>query len=82
MRHGHGHNFVVIANGSRVGHSECANTPSDGFWSEVSSGYAQEDGAEPDRENSPGRVFREVLLVLAVAGLMVVAAAVWMPIMP
>lgn len=81
MRHGHSHNFVVIASGSRMRESGCANTPADGFWPEVASGYAQEDLAQPARENSPGRVFLEVLLVLGAAGLMVLAVAIWIPTM-
>ena len=81
MRHGHGHNFVVVSGGGRTRACEGATAPSDGFWPEVSSGYAQEDPAQPGRENSPVRVFREVLLVLAVAGLMVLVAAVWIPVM-
>ncbi len=76
-----GHRLVMISGGSRAGHSRNGNASFDGFWPEVSSCYSQEDPVQLIRENSPGRVFLEVLLVLSVAGLMALAAAIWIPIM-
>lgn len=76
----HRHKLVVIANGSRAGHWECVSAASDSFWPDVSNSQSQEDWA--GRENSPGRVLREVLLVLGVAAVVAGAAALWIPVMP
>jgi hypothetical protein len=76
-----GHRVVMMSGESHMRASETGDAVSGGFWPEVSSRYSQEDPAQLRRENSSGRVFLEVLLVLGVAGLMAVAAAIWIPIL-
>ena len=76
-----GHRLVMISGSRCAGRFGSQNQPTAGFWPEVSSCYSQEDSVQLIRENSPGRVFLEVLLVLSVAGLMALAAAIWIPIM-
>ncbi|HWY60578.1 MAG TPA: hypothetical protein VNW15_01625 [Rhizomicrobium sp.] len=48
-------------------------------WPEVSSDYALENPAPVNPENAPRRVLFEVALVLAMAGLLAVAAAFMAP---
>ena len=50
-----------------------------GFWQEVSSRYAQDDPVMTNAKNSQGWVLFEVFLILVVAGLLVVAANIWIP---
>ena len=50
-----------------------------GFWQEVSSRYAQDDPVMTNAKNSQGWVLFGVFLILVVAGLLVVAANIWIP---
>ena len=77
-----GHGLAMISGGRRrAERSGSENAPTADFWPEVSGRNSREDLVHIKPENSPGRVFLEVLLVLGVAGLMAVAAAVWIPIL-
>jgi hypothetical protein len=80
MYHANAGEFLAARDERRGVCSERRNALADDVWPEVSSHYSGEEMARAARENSPGRVFFEVLLLLAVAGLMVVAAASWAPI--
>jgi hypothetical protein len=51
----------------------------DDIWPEVSSRYALENPAPVNPENAPRRVLFEVALVLAIAGFLAIAAALWAP---
>ncbi len=69
-----------IVQGGRRPRFESRAGPLAEVWPEVSSHNSQEELDRAAAENSPGRVFLEVFLVLAVAGLMAIAAAIWAPI--
>jgi hypothetical protein len=53
----------------------------DDIWPEVSSRYALENPAPVNPENAPRRVLLEAALVLAIAGLLAVAAAFFVPLL-
>ena len=71
--------LVVISGGNRGRQFDRLMVDPDGFWPEISNHWQQNDPIPPGRENSPGRVILEVLLVLGVAGTAAMAAAIWMP---
>lgn len=75
-----GHGFVTMRRERRPQFENRANPVAD-VWPEVSSRYSQEEMDRVAAENSPGRVFLEILLVLGVAVLMAIAAAIWVPIL-
>jgi hypothetical protein len=54
--------------------------PTDDFWPDVFVHPSPEHQAGVSHENFPGRVFLEILLILGAAALMVVATAIWLPI--
>lgn len=58
------------------------NASVDDTWPEVVSHYSEEEMVRTARENAPGRVFTEVFLILAAAGLISAAAILWAPISP
>jgi hypothetical protein len=75
-----GHGFVAMRRTRRPRFEDGANPVAD-VWPEVSSHYPQEEMDRAAAENSPGRVFLEIFLVLGVAVLMAIAAAIWVPIL-
>lgn len=75
-----GHGFVAMRRVRRRRFENRANPVAD-MWPEVSSQYSQEEMDRVAAENSPGRVFLEIFLVLGVAALMAIAAAIWAPIL-
>jgi hypothetical protein len=54
----------------------------DSVWPEVSTGYSRENPAPVNPENSQRRVLFEVGLVLAIAGIMAIAAGFLVPLLP
>jgi hypothetical protein len=75
-----GYRLAVIA-GGRSAASKGKNAPPSSFWPEVNRAGSWESLGQMKPENSPSRVFLEVFLILGVAGLVAVAAAIWIPIM-
>ena len=54
--------------------------PDDDLWPEISDCSPVEHGVKPDPDNSLARVLFEAFLALAIAGLIAVAAIMWVPI--
>jgi hypothetical protein len=78
MRH---NQSVDIISGGHGGSNRASRSDEmgSGFWQEVSSRYAQDDPVMTNAKNSQGWVLFEVFLILVVAGLLVVAANIWIP---
>jgi hypothetical protein len=76
-----GRGFAIISGGRGRTPSESRDAISADFWPDVSSQYSREELVRAASENSPGRVFLEVFLVLGIAGLAAVVAILWIPIL-
>lgn len=75
-----GHRIVATRGGLRLVRAEGSSASKNDFWPEICSHSSQEELVRAACKNSPGRVFFEVVLVLGIAGLMAVAAILWIPI--
>ena len=76
-----GHSFVTMRVARSAVRFENKKSSASDVWPEVSSHYSQDELDCAAAENSPGRVFLEVVLVLGIAGLAAIAAAIWAPIL-
>ena len=75
----HYRKFVMNSDGRPMGRSANRNEQIDDFWPEVSGRYSLDHPVMINSENSQVRVLFEALLILAVAGLMAVAASICIP---
>ena len=66
-----------MSGGCRKRHSRHESARPHGFLPEVSSHELRAEQTDIKRENSPARIFLEVFLILGVAGLIALAAVIW-----
>ena len=77
----HSRRFVMNSSAGPTGRSANSNKPIGDFWLDVSDRDSLDHLVSTNSENSQGRVLFEAFLILVVAGLMAVAASIWIPIL-